>query len=78
LRNLLIFVVINIVWGLFSSITDNGAHFGGLIMGAIVGALVAVVAPDGRRIGRRAAVVVFSAAIVGGAWALLNHLLTRG
>jgi rhomboid protease GluP len=78
LRNLLIFVVINVIWGFASSITDNGAHLGGLLMGAIMGALVAVVSPDSRRIGRRTAVVVLSCAVVGAAWALLYRLLTRG
>src|SRR5262249_8217944 len=73
---LLVFVAFNLVWGFLSPLTDNAAHLGGLLAGAMVGALVAVLAPDHRALGRRVVALLIAAAIVGAGWLWVDH--TRG
>ena len=46
LRSLLIFAAFNIFFGTVMSGVDNAAHFGGLGVGLVVGALIAKVAPQ--------------------------------
>ena len=72
LRSVLAFVGFNLLLGAISPITDNAAHVGGLVAGAMVGALVALLAPE-RAFFSRMAVILVSAAVVGGAGLWLNH-----
>jgi len=70
LRSLGMFVLYNLIFGAVIGTTDNAAHIGGLVTGLIVGALIALIAPqhehDARRIGIfLAAILVFSAAAAG-------------
>jgi rhomboid protease GluP len=58
LRSLMIFVGFNLFLGVTMPGVDNAAHIGGLIMGLIVGALVAVLAPQPEHASRR--VVLFA------------------
>jgi membrane associated rhomboid family serine protease len=65
LRSLAMFVVYNLIFGAAIGTTDNAAHIGGLITGLILGALIALVAPqhdhDLRRVGIFIAVLVLLA-----------------
>lgn len=74
LRSLLVFVVVNLAWGFLSTLTDNAAHLGGLLAGAMVGALVAVFAPDRRAIGRRVLALLLAAGVVGGGWLWVSQM----
>jgi len=56
LRSLGAFVVFNLIFGFAISGVDNAAHIGGLVTGVIVGALVALLAPQHDQAVRRAAV----------------------
>ncbi len=56
LRSLGAFVVYNLIFGFAISGVDNAAHIGGLITGAIVGAVVALIAPAREHALRRVAV----------------------
>jgi len=69
-RTLVVVLGINLIFGGMSSDIDNAAHIGGLIMGLILGALIARVAPDYTDIFRRVGVLLVGAAIVagGGLW----------
>jgi len=58
LRSLGAFVVYNLIFGFAISGVDNAAHIGGLITGAIVGSVVALVAPRRDQGARRAVVFV--------------------
>lgn len=73
LRSLVVFVAFNLIWGFFSTLTDNSAHLGGLLSGAMVGALVALLAPDHRAIGKRILALTLAAAVVGGGWLWVAH-----
>jgi tetratricopeptide (TPR) repeat protein len=73
LRSLLIFAGYNLFFGAVIARTDNAAHIGGLIMGLILGALIARVAPAHNYIGRRVGVLVVGAAMVAGGIFWLQH-----
>jgi rhomboid protease GluP len=57
LRSLLIFAAFNIFFGTVMSGVDNAAHFGGLGIGLVLGALVAKIAPQRDHPLRRVAVM---------------------
>ena len=83
LRSVLMFVGYNLVFGAMIAHVDNAAHVGGLVMGLILGALIAKVAPAHDAILRRIAVLVFGAVLVagGGLWLLrsrAHYLVQRG
>jgi len=46
LRSLAMFVVYNLIFGAVIGTTDNAAHIGGLVTGLILGALIALIAPQ--------------------------------
>jgi membrane associated rhomboid family serine protease/Flp pilus assembly protein TadD len=66
LRSLLFFVGFNVVFGTLSSGIDNGAHGGGLVSGLIFGALIARIAPEHDRPGRRVGVLLFMVLLIAG------------
>jgi tetratricopeptide (TPR) repeat protein len=57
LRSLLFFVGFNVLFGTMISGIDNACHFGGLISGLILGALIARVAPQHDAVLRRVGVL---------------------
>lgn len=68
LRSLAMFVFYNLIFGAVIGTTDNAAHIGGLITGLILGALIALIAPQQDHAPRRAAVfLVVTLALAGGA-----------
>ena len=67
LRSILMFVGYNLFFGAVVARTDNAAHVGGLVMGLILGALIAKVAPAHDDIFRRISVVLVGVVIVAGA-----------
>ena len=68
LRSLGAFVVYNLIFGAVIPGIDNVAHIGGLITGLIVGALIALIAPQQDHAPRRVAVfLVMTLALAGGA-----------
>jgi membrane associated rhomboid family serine protease len=80
LRSLMFFVGFNLVYGILpslfggSGITDNAAHVGGLLTGLILGALIALLAPQQEHSPRRAAIfLVALIALAGGAIGLAHH-----
>jgi rhomboid protease GluP len=73
LRSLLIFTGYNLFFGAVIARTDNAAHIGGLVMGLILGALIARLAPGRDDVVRRIAVLLVGVAIVGGAVLWLQH-----
>jgi len=66
MRSVVMFVGYNLFFGAIIARTDNAAHIGGLIMGLILGALIARVAPAHDAILRRIAVLVLGAALITG------------
>ena len=64
LRSLLFFIGFNVVLGNFLGGIDNACHIGGLVSGAILGALIAVVAPQQDALPKRAGVVAVGAFVV--------------
>jgi rhomboid protease GluP len=72
LRSLLIFAGINLSLGAAAGI-DNAAHIGGLLMGLLLGALIAKVAPGHDDFLRRIAVLLVGALIVAGTVMWLQH-----
>jgi len=60
LRSLGAFVVYNLIFGFVLPGVDNTAHIGGLITGLIVGALIALIAPQQDQAPRRAAVFLLT------------------
>jgi rhomboid protease GluP len=66
LRSLIVFVGFNLFFGSVIARTDNAAHIGGLIMGLILGALIAKVAPMQDDFPRRIAVLLVGAVLVAG------------
>ncbi len=74
LRSLGAFVVYNLIFGAIIPGIDNTAHIGGLVTGLIVGALVALIAPQQDQAPLRAAIfVVVILALAGGAIGATHH-----
>ena len=74
MRSLLVFVGFNLIFGAAFSGIDNAAHVGGLVTGLIVGALIAVIAPQQDHAPRRIALFVVAAlALTGSAMGLAHH-----
>jgi len=74
LRSVVMFVGYNLFFGAIIAHTDNAAHIGGLLMGLLLGALIARVAPQGDDVGRRVSVLLVGILLVlaGAVW--LRHL----
>jgi len=53
LKSLVMFAIYNLIFGAIWGFTDNACHIGGLLTGLILGALIAVAAPDHNSILRR-------------------------
>jgi rhomboid protease GluP len=70
LRSVATFVAYNLFFGAVMAGTDNAAHVGGLLMGLLLGALIAKVAPGHDDFLRRAAVLLVGLVLVvgGGVW----------
>jgi rhomboid protease GluP len=74
LRSLMIFVGFNLIFGATMPGIDNACHIGGLITGLIVGALIAVLAPQSGQALRRVGVfAVMMFAFAGGAIQLAHY-----
>jgi rhomboid protease GluP len=73
LRSILVFVGYNLFFGAVIARTDNAAHIGGLVMGLILGALIAKVAPVHEDILRRVAVLLVGVVVVLGAGVWLGR-----
>jgi len=74
LRSLLVFVGFNLIFGAASGVTDNAAHVGGLLTGLILGALIALIAPQQDHAPRRFAIfLVMILVLTAGADALAHH-----
>ena len=73
LRSVVIFVGYNLFFGAVIARTDNAAHIGGLLMGLLLGALIAKVAPGHDDFLRRIAVMLVGALLVVGAVMWLQH-----
>src|ERR1700728_4086937 len=74
LRSLGAFVVYNLIFGFVLPGVDNTAHIGGLITGLIVGALIALIAPQRDQGARRVAVfLVVILALAGAAIGTAHH-----
>jgi rhomboid protease GluP len=75
LRSVVVFVGYNLFFGAVISHIDNAAHIGGLLMGLLLGALIAKVAPGHDDFLRRIAVLLVGALlVVGGAmWLQRGH-----
>src|SRR6202041_581768 len=66
LRSVVVFVGYNLFFGAVIARTDNAAHVGGLVMGLILGALIAKVAPQHDAVGRRVAILLIGVLLVVG------------
>lgn len=75
LRSVVVFVGYNLFFGAVIARTDNAAHVGGLLMGLLLGALIAKVAPSQDDYLRRIAVLLVGVFIVLGAglWVRRAH-----
>jgi len=73
LRSVVLFVGYNLFFGAAIAGTDNAAHIGGLLMGLLLGALIAKVAPGHDDFLRRIAVLLVGALIVAGGVMWLQH-----
>jgi membrane associated rhomboid family serine protease/Tfp pilus assembly protein PilF len=73
LRSVVVFVGYNLFFGAVIARTDNAAHIGGLLMGLLLGALIAKVAPRHDDFLRRIAVLLVGALIVAGVVMWLQH-----
>lgn len=69
-QSLLAFVGYNVVFGAISGSTDNACHFGGLLAGVALGALIAKVAPESRMWPRLGVLALVGAIIFAGAFGL--------
>src|SRR5260370_8178574 len=84
LRSVVVFVGYNLFFGAVIARTDNAAHIGGLLMGLLLGALIARVAPQHDDVLRRISVLLVGVVLVvggvmwlQGALAYLLHVQTR-
>jgi len=66
LRSVVMFVGYNLFFGAVIARTDNAAHIGGLLMGLLLGALIAKVAPGHDDFSRRIAVLLVGVLLVVG------------
>jgi len=66
LRSVVVFVGYNLFFGAVIARTDNAAHIGGLLMGLLLGALIAKAAPAHDDFLRRIAVLLVGAVLVAG------------
>jgi membrane associated rhomboid family serine protease/Flp pilus assembly protein TadD len=74
LRSLAMFVIYNLIFGAVIGTTDNAAHIGGLITGLIMGALIALIAPQqGQDVKRLAILAALIVALAGGAMGLARY-----
>jgi membrane associated rhomboid family serine protease/Flp pilus assembly protein TadD len=75
LRSVVMFVGYNLFFGAVIARTDNAAHIGGLLMGLLLGALIAKVAPNQDDLLRRVGVLLVGALVVVGAvtWLQRSH-----
>ncbi|MGB9233031.1 MAG: rhomboid family intramembrane serine protease [Terriglobales bacterium] len=73
LRSVVAFVGYNLVFGAMIAHVDNAAHVGGLVMGLMLGALIARFAPAHDDVFRRIAVLLVGVAVVGGVAMWLQH-----
>jgi rhomboid protease GluP len=74
LRSLGAFVVYNLIFGAVIPGIDNSAHIGGLVTGLIVGALIALVAPQQDQAPRRVGLfLVLTLALAGGAMEVAHY-----
>src|ERR1700692_2118771 len=76
LRSVVMFVGYNLFFGAVIARTDNAAHIGGLLMGLLLGALIAKVAPQPDAVGRRIAILALGALLVVGGVMWLQHTRT--
>jgi membrane associated rhomboid family serine protease len=68
LRSVMLFVGYNLFFGAIVARTDNAAHVGGLLMGLLLGALIAKLAPRPETVGLRLAIALVGLLLVlGGA-----------
>jgi rhomboid protease GluP len=66
LRSVMLFVGYNLFFGAVIAHTDNAAHIGGLLMGLLLGALIAKVAPQPDEVGRRMVILLVGLLLVAG------------
>jgi rhomboid protease GluP len=74
LRSLMAFVGYNIVFGLISGFTDNACHVGGLLAGALLGALIAVAAPTADAVFKRIVILLAVVGLIAAGTAHVSHL----
>ena len=73
LRSVVVFVGYNLFFGAVVARTDNAAHIGGLLMGLLLGALIARVAPAHDDVLRRIAVLLVGVLVVAVGVIWLQH-----
>lgn len=66
LRSVVVFVGYNLFFGAVIARTDNAAHVGGLLMGLLLGALIAKVAPGHDQVLRRIVILLIGVVLVVG------------
>jgi rhomboid protease GluP len=73
LRSVAVFVGYNLIFGAAIARVDNAAHVGGLLMGLLLGALMARVAPNPEQPLRRIGVLLFGLLLIAGGIKWLQH-----
>jgi rhomboid protease GluP len=68
LRSVVAFAGYNLVFGAIAGFTDNACHIGGLLTGLVLGALIAIAAPDRDQIFRRMAICLLIFLLLFGAF----------